>query len=207
MRTPPEQSSPTAAAAAPPRATAERLRGLRAAGVSTLLEPDALALAAGLGIRVPGHIVLTGRQPELPDLTPRAGSEVVVKVVAPGLLHKTDVGGVEIVPRRPAAVGAAIAEISARLSRLEVTGYLLCERVGYDPTLGARPLRRAIQRLVEDPLSERLLYKEFRAGEIIIVDVEDDPEHEGEQMIVFRAIEGFEPPPVEELEESDIAQV
>ena len=78
---------------------------------------------------------------------------------------------------------------------------------GYDPTLGARPLRRALQRLVEDPLSEKLLYKEFRAGEIIIVDVEDDPEHPGEQQIVFRAIEGFEPPPVEELEDSDKAQV
>jgi len=64
---------------------------------------------------------------------------------------------------------------------------------GYDPTLGARPLRRALQRLVEDPLSERLLHKEFRAGEIIIVDVEPDPEAEGEQRIVFRAIEGFEP--------------
>ena len=78
---------------------------------------------------------------------------------------------------------------------------------GYDPTLGARPLRRALQRLVEDPLSEKLLYKEFRAGEIIIVDVEDDPEYAGEQKIVFRAIEGFEPPPVEELEDSDKAQV
>ena len=61
---------------------------------------------------------------------------------------------------------------------------------GYDPTLGARPLRRAIQRWIEDPLSERILWKEFRAGETIIVDAED-----GE--IVFRAIEGIEPPPVE----------
>ena len=50
---------------------------------------------------------------------------------------------------------------------------------GYDPQLGARPLRRAIQRLVEDPLSERLLYKEFRAGEIIVVDAEDDPDKPG----------------------------
>ena len=65
---------------------------------------------------------------------------------------------------------------------------------GYDPTLGARPLRRAIQRLVEDPLSERLLHKEFRAGEIIIVDVEPDPLNEGGLIVVFRAIEGFEPP-------------
>src|SRR5207302_1730899 len=44
---------------------------------------------------------------------------------------------------------------------------------GYDPTLGARPLRRAIQRMVEDPLSERILFKEFRAGVTIIVDAEN----------------------------------
>ncbi|MHB1923977.1 MAG: ATP-dependent Clp protease ATP-binding subunit [Acidimicrobiales bacterium] len=60
---------------------------------------------------------------------------------------------------------------------------------GYDPTLGARPLRRAIQQLVEDPLSERLLWKEFAVGETIVVDAE------GEE-IVFRTIQGFEPPPV-----------
>ena len=47
---------------------------------------------------------------------------------------------------------------------------------GYDPTLGARPLRRALQRLVEDPISEQLLYKNYRAGELIIVDTEVDPE-------------------------------
>jgi ATP-dependent Clp protease ATP-binding subunit ClpC len=66
---------------------------------------------------------------------------------------------------------------------------LLAEK-GYDPTLGARPLRRAIQRLVEDALSERILWKEFRAGETIIVDAEN-----GE--IAFRSIESIEPPPVE----------
>src|SRR3546814_12157854 len=45
---------------------------------------------------------------------------------------------------------------------------------GYDPTLGARPLRRAIQRLIEDALSEKLLYKEFHAGQLIVVDAEPD---------------------------------
>ncbi|MGZ5352360.1 MAG: ATP-dependent Clp protease ATP-binding subunit, partial [Actinomycetota bacterium] len=50
---------------------------------------------------------------------------------------------------------------------------LLAER-GYDPALGARPLRRTIQRLVEDPLSEKLLWKEFRAGQTIIIDARDD---------------------------------
>jgi ATP-dependent Clp protease ATP-binding subunit ClpC len=66
---------------------------------------------------------------------------------------------------------------------------LLAEK-GYDPTLGARPLRRAIQQQIEDPLSERILWKEFRVGETVVVDVED-----GE--IVFRAVEGLQPPPVE----------
>jgi ATP-dependent Clp protease ATP-binding subunit ClpC len=47
-------------------------------------------------------------------------------------------------------------------------------RKGYDPTLGARPLRRAIQQLIEDPLSERILWKDFHAGEVVVVDAEDD---------------------------------
>ena len=48
---------------------------------------------------------------------------------------------------------------------------LLAER-GYDPLLGARPLRRVIQREIEDSLSERILFGELKAGEIIVVDVE-----------------------------------
>jgi len=71
---------------------------------------------------------------------------------------------------------------------------------GYDPTMGARPLRRAIQRLIEDPLSERLLQKEFTAGDIVVVDLEetpDDPDAPDGQTIVFRAVVGFEPPTVE----------
>ena len=47
-------------------------------------------------------------------------------------------------------------------------------RKGYDPGLGARPLRRAIQHLVEDPLSERILWKEFHAGETVTVDADGD---------------------------------
>jgi ATP-dependent Clp protease ATP-binding subunit ClpC len=69
----------------------------------------------------------------------------------------------------------------------------LLARKGYDPTLGARPLRRAIQRMVEDPLSERILWKEFRAGETVVVDAESEE-------IVFRSVEGFTPPPMEMAE-------
>jgi len=81
------------------------------------------------------------------------------------------------------------------LELTEASKEVLAKR-GYDPTLGARPLRRAIQRLVEDPISERLLWKEYRAGETIVVDAEPNAES-GELEIVFRSTEGFTPPPME----------
>ena len=75
----------------------------------------------------------------------------------------------------------------------------LLAKKGYDPLLGARPLRRAIQRMVEDPLSEKILYKEFRAGEIIVVDTEPDPERPEDERLKFTAVEGFKPPVAVEL--------
>ena len=65
---------------------------------------------------------------------------------------------------------------------------------GYDPQLGARPLRRAIQRMIEDVLSEKILYKEFSAGQIIVVDAEEDPENQGKKRFAFRSVEGFQVP-------------
>ena len=66
--------------------------------------------------------------------------------------------------------------------------------VGYDPTMGARPLRRAIQRQIEDQLSEKILYKQFSAGQIIVVDTEDDPDNVGKRRMTFRAVEGIVAP-------------
>ncbi|SNY64054.1 ATP-dependent Clp protease ATP-binding subunit [Paractinoplanes atraurantiacus] len=45
---------------------------------------------------------------------------------------------------------------------------------GFDPALGARPLRRTIQRDLEDPLSEQILFNELRPGQTVVVDCEDD---------------------------------
>ncbi len=50
---------------------------------------------------------------------------------------------------------------------------LLAKR-GYDPALGARPLRRTIQREIEDMMSEKILYGEIHSGQIILVDVEGE---------------------------------
>ncbi|HHC07488.1 MAG TPA: ATP-dependent Clp protease ATP-binding subunit [Actinobacteria bacterium] len=69
----------------------------------------------------------------------------------------------------------------------------LIAKKGYDPELGARPLRRAIQRILEDPLSEKVLNSEFPAGSTILVDVDpEDPER-----VTFSAVETPNQPPVE----------
>jgi len=79
-----------------------------------------------------------------------------------------------------ALVDLMIANLDERLRArdmgIELTGAaknLLADR-GYDPLLGARPLRRTIQREIEDALSERILFSELNAGEIIVVDVEGE---------------------------------
>ena len=45
---------------------------------------------------------------------------------------------------------------------------------GFDPVLGARPLRRTVQREIEDNLAEKMLYGELRPGQIVLVDVEGE---------------------------------
>ncbi|PRX61147.1 ClpA/ClpB-like protein, partial [Nonomuraea fuscirosea] len=50
---------------------------------------------------------------------------------------------------------------------------LLADR-GYDPVMGARPLRRTIQRELEDSLSEKILYGELRPGQVVKVTIEGE---------------------------------
>jgi ATP-dependent Clp protease ATP-binding subunit ClpC len=70
---------------------------------------------------------------------------------------------------------------------------------GYDQALGARPLRRTIQRLVEDPLSEKILHKEFRAGETVFVDRAGDE-------IIFEHGPAILPPDVPPVELASSAE-
>ncbi|MGH3650567.1 MAG: AAA family ATPase, partial [Acidimicrobiia bacterium] len=63
---------------------------------------------------------------------------------------------------------------------------------GYDPELGARPLRRAIQRLLEDPLSERVLLGEFKAGTTILVAYDRENEE-----LTFEGVTSPDTPTVE----------
>ncbi|NJP34047.1 ATP-dependent Clp protease ATP-binding subunit [Micromonospora thermarum] len=57
---------------------------------------------------------------------------------------------------------------------------------GFDPVLGARPLRRTIQRDIEDNLSERILFNELTPGQIVVVDCEGDPNNIDKSKLVFR---------------------
>ncbi|MBM3656582.1 MAG: ATP-dependent Clp protease ATP-binding subunit [Actinobacteria bacterium] len=56
---------------------------------------------------------------------------------------------------------------------------------GYDPVLGARPLRRTIQREIEDVLSEKILFGEIKSGQIIIIDAE---EKDGKETLTFKGM-------------------
>ncbi len=73
-------------------------------------------------------------------------------------------------------IGRVQRELRGQSMTLELTEAAvdLLAREGYDPTFGARPLRRAIQRLVEDNLSDELLRGNFKAGDTVVVDARDD---------------------------------
>ena len=72
---------------------------------------------------------------------------------------------------------------------------LLAEE-GYDPAMGARPLLRAIQRLIEDPLADFVLGRELTEGSTIVVDRREDAGPD-DPKVEMRVIEGeVEPEPV-----------
>ena len=77
-------------------------------------------------------------------------------------------------------MGLLVAAVGDRLSEtgisLDVTdaALTLLAREGYDPVYGARPLRRAIQRELENPLARRILAGEFTAGDTVKIEVGAD---------------------------------
>jgi len=70
-------------------------------------------------------------------------------------------------------VAKQLQEKGVKLDATEEAKDFLGEK-GYDPTYGARPLRRVIQNLVEDQLSEALLKGGFHSGDTIVLEKEGD---------------------------------
>jgi ATP-dependent Clp protease ATP-binding subunit ClpC len=86
-------------------------------------------------------------------------------------LHKDEI--IQIVDLMIASLDERLKVKDMGIELTQAAKDLLAER-GYDPLLGARPLRRTIQREIEDALSERILFSELKSGEIIVVDVEGE---------------------------------
>jgi ATP-dependent Clp protease ATP-binding subunit ClpC len=74
----------------------------------------------------------------------------------------------------------------------------LLAKKGYDPVLGARPLRRTIQREIEDVLSEKILFGEVRPGQIVLVGTEGEGEEETFTFVGEQKAALPDAPPVEE---------
>lgn len=115
----------------------ERVRAIvaraRAAGRSRLLEPEGLELLAALGIRTPRHVFVPGVHEVTDDGLAGLGTDrVVVKVVGETIVHKTELGGVAIVPRRREVVVGAIRDMTRRLGAETVAGFLISEFVEHE---------------------------------------------------------------------------
>ena len=84
-------------------------------------------------------------------------------------LSKEDIG--EIVNILLRDVKQRLEDEELRLTLTDAAVGFLVEK-GYDPKFGARPLKRAIQRYLEDPLSEKILVSAFSTGDEIAVDLD-----------------------------------
>ena len=94
-----------------------------------------------------------------------------------------------------AIVSLELDKVAGRLKEREISlratdaAIDLLAREGYDPDMGARPLRRVIQQKVEDALSDALLAHDFMDGDTILVDVNED-----EQIVLVRDDNGEKAP-------------
>ncbi len=105
---------------------------------------------------------------------------------------------VEIVNMQMEEVQARLAEHGGLTIELTEAAQRWLAAQGYDQDFGARPLKRALQRFVESPLSVRLLKGEFAAGDRIRIDVADEA-------LTFTQVAGEPPMPAAVIEETELA--
>jgi len=104
------------------------------------------------------------------------------KVVVFRMLQKQDL--LQIVDLEINKVLKRLAEKNIQL-QLEDSALDLLVEEGSDPAFGARPMRRAVERYLEDPLAEKLLRSEIKEGDIVKVTHEGDTNDEGEKALTF----------------------
>ena len=124
---------------------------------ATGLDLEDRRLKATLQAKVMSDVAMHFR----PEFLNRIDESVVFHAL--GQEHIREIAGLQL-----SALKARLAERSLSLSiSEEVMAYLADQ--GFDPVYGARPLKRAIQRLIENPLAESLLAGDFEPGDVIEV--------------------------------------
>ncbi|RPJ84397.1 MAG: hypothetical protein EHM13_04505, partial [Acidobacteria bacterium] len=109
----------------------------RESGRRVLLEPEGLAMLEALGIDTPPYaFVREADEADAGRLERLGGDRVVVKVVSPEILHKSDVGGVRVADRSVEAVRATIARMARQLAGRAIDGYTINAFVPYERSLG-----------------------------------------------------------------------
>jgi acyl-CoA synthetase (NDP forming) len=113
-------------------------------GRTFLLEPEVYEVLKDAGLAVPRHVFLpAGQPPRRKDIEALGASEIVVKIVSPLIVHKSDVGGVAFAKANAASVGRACAAMrrtvlrrtpaaSRKAVRDSVRGFLLVEKVDFE---------------------------------------------------------------------------
>lgn len=120
-------------------------------------ESDSGAVKAAIQAKVMSDVAMHFR----PEFLNRIDESVVFHALGRG--HVREIAALQLT-----ALEARLAERDVQLSLdADVTDYLVGQ--GFDPVYGARPLKRAIQRLIENPLAEALLGGEFTTGDRIVV--------------------------------------
>ncbi|HSM13568.1 MAG TPA: acetate--CoA ligase family protein [Thermoanaerobaculia bacterium] len=113
----------------------------RAEGRSRLTELEGLAVARAFGLAVPRTLRIAGaRESGTIDLGELPGERVVVKAISSAIVHKSELGAIAVVDRRPEAVVRAVEAMAARLRGRDLEGYAVQELVEHDAGLGGELL-------------------------------------------------------------------
>ena len=115
----------------------ELVETARRHGRGVLVDTEGLQLLAALGLPAPAHVFVgSAAEVTAAALEPLAGDRVVVKVVSPQILHKSDIGGVVIADKTRQQVASAIGDLHVRLAGRGVIGYTISEFVPHATGLG-----------------------------------------------------------------------
>lgn len=113
----------------------------RSDGRDVLLENDGFEILAAMGLDTPPFIFVRDPGEVTGDGLWSLGSEqVVIKVVSPTILHKSDVGGVDFVRNDQGLVRETVRRMGEKFAGLDVRGFLIQQRVAYDPSPGGELL-------------------------------------------------------------------